>query len=165
MAKVQVWLRRRLNAEWAAHSLRTAVAALVSLLVAGLLRLPETYWAGITTIIVMQSTLGAALTPSWQRFRGTALGAATGALVVPYFGASVWVFGGGVFLLGPICALLGLERPSYRFAGITLAIVMLAAHGQRAWILALDRFAEVTLGILMGLVLTAIWPQSEGAAG
>jgi uncharacterized membrane protein YccC len=46
------------------HAVRTAVAAVVSLLVARLLRLPESYWAAVTALIVMQSTLGAALTAS-----------------------------------------------------------------------------------------------------
>ena len=50
------------------HSARTAVAAVVSLLVARLFRLPEAYWASISTLIVMQSTLGAALPISAQRF-------------------------------------------------------------------------------------------------
>jgi len=56
------------------HSARTAVAALASLLVARLFRLPEAYWAPITTLVITQSSLGAALAVSWQRFVGTALG-------------------------------------------------------------------------------------------
>ena len=49
------------------HSLRTAIACVVSLLVARLFRLPEAYWAAITALIVMQSSLGAALPISAQR--------------------------------------------------------------------------------------------------
>jgi uncharacterized membrane protein YccC len=63
------------------HSARTAVAAVVSLLVAQLFRLPEAYWAPITTLVITQSSLGAALTVSWQRLVGTALGAVVGAIV------------------------------------------------------------------------------------
>ena len=69
-----------LNRQPLVHSARTAVAATVSLVVARAFRLPEAYWAAITTLIVMQSTLGAALTISWRRFAGTALGAIVGAL-------------------------------------------------------------------------------------
>jgi uncharacterized membrane protein YccC len=43
---------------------RTAVAAVVSLVVARALELPEAYWDTITTLIIMQSTLGAALAVS-----------------------------------------------------------------------------------------------------
>ena len=145
------------------HSARTAVAAMVSLFVARLFRLPEAYWAAITTLIVMQSTLGAALTISRQRFAGTALGAAAGALLAAHFGPRVIVFGAGVFVIGVICAALHLERNAYRFAGITLAIVMLVARAKSAWEIAAHRFVEVSLGIVVGLMLTALWP--ERAAG
>jgi hypothetical protein len=43
------------------HSLRTAIACVVSLLVARLFRLPEAYWAPVTTVVITQSSLGAAL--------------------------------------------------------------------------------------------------------
>src|ERR1700747_444562 len=62
------------------HSARTAVAAVASVLVARLFRLPEAYWAPITTLVIKQSSLGAALEVSWQRFVGTALGAVLGAI-------------------------------------------------------------------------------------
>ena len=44
------------------HSIRTAVAAVGSLLIARFCRLPESYWAAVTAIVIMQSTLGAAWT-------------------------------------------------------------------------------------------------------
>jgi uncharacterized membrane protein YgaE (UPF0421/DUF939 family) len=143
------------------HSLRTAVAVVVSLLIARLVRLPEEYWAGITTLIVMQSTLGAAWTISKQRLLGTALGAAMGALLAAYFGENVAIFGAGVFILGVICAWLHIERNAYRYAGITLAIVMLIAHTQPTWIIAIHRFLEISVGIAVGLALTAIWPEPQ----
>lgn len=52
---------------------RTAAAAVLSLLGARVLGLPEGYWAAISTLIVMQSSLAAALPISVQRspvFRG-----------------------------------------------------------------------------------------------
>src|SRR5208283_2546151 len=107
------------------HSVRTAVAAVASVLVARLFRLPEAYWAAITTLVITQSSLGAALSVSWQRFVGTALGAALGAIVATFFAPHVLVFGICVFLLGLLCAALGAERPAYRFGGVTLAIVLL----------------------------------------
>src|SRR2546425_7350561 len=50
------------------HSARTAVAAVASLLAAQLFGLSEAYWAPITTLVVTQSSLGAAFAVSWQRF-------------------------------------------------------------------------------------------------
>lgn len=143
------------------HAAQTAVAAVVSLLVARLFRLPEAYWAAITTLIVMQSSFGAAWNLSKQRFAGTALGAIAGALLSGYVGSNVWVFGAGVFVLGVICALLHIHRSAYRYAGITLAIVMLVARAQPAWIIAVHRFFEISVGIAVGLVLTAVWPITQ----
>lgn len=147
------------------HALRTTVAAVVSLLVARLFKLPESYWAAITTLVVMQSTLGAVFTISWHRFVGTAIGAAAGALLATYFASKTGIFGMGIFILGIICALLRLDRAAYRFAGITLAIIMLVAHTNAAWIVAVDRFFEVSLGIAVGLALTAIWPDASEGSG
>ncbi len=83
----------RENPSSVAHSTRTAVAAVVSLLVARLLRMPEAYWASITALIVMQSTFGAALSISVQRFAGTAVGAVLGAAAATYFHGNVIVYG------------------------------------------------------------------------
>ena len=141
------------------HSAHTTVAAIASLLIARLFKLPETYWAAITTLVVMQSTVGAALTVSGQRFVGTALGAAMGALLVTYFGSSIAAFGAGVFIAGMICAALRLHKNAYRFAGVTLAIVMLVSGTRPALVLATHRFIEVSIGIAVGLILTALWPQ------
>lgn len=68
------------------HSSRTAVAAVASVLVARLFRLPETYWAPITTLVITQSSLGTALAVSGERFMGTVFGAAVGAIVASHFG-------------------------------------------------------------------------------
>ena len=159
MTRVRMSSLLGLNREWLEHSMRTAAAATASLLIARLLKLPEAYWASITTMVVLQSTLGGALKVSGQRLAGTALGAAAGALLSAYFGANVMVFTLGVFALGIVCAALRLDRPAYRFAGITLTIVMLIHYARPAWVVALHRFVEVSVGIVVGLVLTALWPQ------
>jgi uncharacterized membrane protein YccC len=148
-----------LDREWLVHSLRTAVAATASLLIARLFKLPEAYWATITTIVILQSTVVGALKVSAQRFAGTALGAAAGALLSAYFGESVVVFTAGVFALGVLCCALRLDRPAYRFAGITLTIVMLIHYARPAWVVALHRSVEVSVGIVVGLVLSALWPE------
>src|ERR1700757_176213 len=96
------------------NSARTTVAAVVSLLVARLFRLPEAYWAPITTLVIAQSSLGAALKVSEQRFVGTALGAVVGAIAATYFEPSVLVFAVGVFILGPLCILVRSDRSAYR---------------------------------------------------
>jgi len=157
--QIKKWILAKEKPPSPTHSLRTAFAAVASLLVARLLRLPEAYWAPITTLIVMQSSLGAALPVSAQRFVGTLLGAAVGALAVTYFSGNVLVFGIAVFVIGILCTMLRLERNAYRFASITLSIVMLVPRANSVWVIAVHRFVEVSVGISVGLVLTALWPE------
>ncbi len=152
--------------EWAGwavviHSARTAVAAVASVLVARLFRLPEAYWAAITTLVITQSSLGAALTVSWQRFVGTALGAVLGAIVASYFGPHVLVFGACVFIMGLLCAVVHSDRSAYRFGGVTLAIVLLVSRAEPAWRIAFHRFAEVSVGIGMALIFAWVWPETD----
>jgi uncharacterized membrane protein YccC len=151
-----------------ASSARTAIAAaaslLVSLWVARLSGLPEAYWSTILTLVIMQSTLGAAWKISVERFIGTILGALTGGLLARFFPPSWLVFALGIFFLGIVCALLRLQN-SYRFAGITVAIVMLVPRIHPVWIVALHRFGEVSIGIVVGLIVTAIWPLPKSEEG
>lgn len=146
------------------HALRTSVAAVASLLVARLFRLPESYWAAITTIVVMQSTLRTTITISRQRLIGTALGAAIGALAAILTGPNAFVFGLCILMGGVICALLHMERNAFRYTGITIAIILLTSHAEEAWIAALHRFAEISLGIVVGLAVTALWPEQEAVS-
>jgi uncharacterized membrane protein YccC len=143
------------------HSVRTAVAAVVSLLAARLFRLPQSYWAPITTLVITQSSLGAALDVSWQRFVGTVLGALLGGIVASYFPPHVLVFGVCVFLLGLICAVTHSKWSAYRFGGITLAIVLLIPRTSTAWQVAFRRFAEVSIGIAVALIFAWAWPERE----
>jgi fusaric acid resistance family protein len=98
------------------------------------------------------------------RFAGTALGAAMAALLMAYAAQNVAAFGAGVFVLGLICAPLCIGRNAFRHAGITLTIVMLVARAEPAWIIAIYRFLEISVGIAIGLLLTAVWPEPEPAA-
>lgn len=144
-------------------SARTAIAAAVSFLIAHRFSLSEAYWAPIVTLVIMQSTLGAAFKISTERFIGTIMGALAGGLIAAFLPRAWWVFGGGIFILGIICALSGLQN-SYRFAGVTLAIVILVPHATRPWIIALHRSIEVSIGIVVGLAITAIWPEPASRA-
>ncbi len=164
-ASVQSWLAAIDARSWILHSARTALAAALALGTARLLRLPEPYWAPISTLIVMQSTLGASWAVSRDRLLGTVLGIALGAGVASYVAAPGVFFPIGVFVLGLLCALLHLNLAAYRFAGVTLAIMTLVARGHAVWQIGVHRLLEVSLGILVGLVLSAAWPTTFPPAG
>jgi uncharacterized membrane protein YccC len=143
------------------QSIRTAITAGVSLVVARLFGLPEAYWAPITTLVIAQITVEAAWIDSRQRFIGTLLGAVVGALLARYVGASAITFVGGVFGIGLICAILKLDRPAYRFGSITIAIVVLVTRSGPQWMVAGHRFIEVSLGIAVALAMAWIWPEPK----
>jgi uncharacterized membrane protein YccC len=145
-------------------SARTAAAATVSFLIASLFGMREAYWAAILTLVIMQSTLGAAWSISIERFVGTVFGALTGGLLASYFPQTWWIFLGGVFVLGLICASLR-SMNSYRFAAITMTIIMMVPRTTAPWMLALHRFLEVSIGIVVGLAMTAVWPEREKPQG
>jgi uncharacterized membrane protein YgaE (UPF0421/DUF939 family) len=138
-------------------STRVTVVAVVSLLLArSWLGLPEFYWAPISGIVVILSTIPPR-TLAWQRFVGTGIGAVLGALIATFLQPNWIVYGIGVLLSGLVCSLLRIST-AYRFAAITLSIVLLITHSNRPWIVALHRFEEVSLGIAVALLITVVWP-------
>jgi len=152
-----------LNRQSLERAAKTAIAATIAVLVSRLLRLPEAYWAAVTTMVVMQSTLGASLSVSVLRLIGTAIGALSGAILSIYFGLNVYAFGAAVFFLGILTAVSHLDRGAFRFAGITLAIVMLVVRDKSPWLVASHRFAEISIGIVVGLLLVLLWPERAAA--
>jgi hypothetical protein len=98
----------------------------------------------IATLVMMQSTLDATLIISVERIAATALGALVGALLAIYFTGNVFAFAAAVFVIGIVCIALRMERTAYRYAGITLAIIVLISGSNPAWIVALHRFFEVS---------------------
>ena len=164
MQKLQALAPHRFKWAWwpiVLYSARTAIAAMASVLIARLFRLPEGYWAPITTLVITQSSLGAAFTVSWQRFVGTALGAVVGATMASYFGPNVLVFGVCVFILGLVCIVARSDVAAYRFGGVTLAIVLLVPREGPVWRVAFHRFAEVSIGIGVALLFAWAWPEKE----
>ena len=151
----------RVRRQVVVHSVRTAAAGVVSLVVARLLGLSEAYWAPVTTLVIAQSSLRETLSVSWHRFIGTALGAVVGAIVAIQIGPNLFAFGAGVLVLGLLCALVGSPRTAYRFGSVTLAVVLLVPRTNSAWHMAFHRFAGVSIGIGIALVLTVLWPEIE----
>ena len=139
----------KMNSHALVDSARTAVATLVSLLLARALKFPEFYWAPISTIIIMQSSIQP-FQGAWQRFVGTALGATLGAAIASYVGRSTIVYAAGIFVCG-ILAALSRVWSAYRVAAITFSIVVLISRGP-AWVFAWHRFLEVSLGIAVALI-------------
>jgi len=158
---VKLWKWEQENLPSVGHSIRTAIAATLSLAAARLFGLPEAYWAAIATLVVMQSTLDATLLISIERIAATALGAVTGAVVASYFTGNLLLFAATLFVLGLVCAAFRMEKSAYRYASVTLAIIVLIPRSNPAYIVAVHRFVEVSVGILVALAVTAVWPEHQ----
>lgn len=140
-------------------SLRTSLAAVAAMLLARFFKLPEYYWAPISAIVIVQSTIPP-LTLGWQRFVGTALGAVLGAALTTFFSVNAPIYALGILMCGLLSWLLHIGA-AYRFAGITLSIVLLIPHTSPPWIVGWHRFLEVSLGIAVALAVTKVWPLTK----
>lgn len=137
------------------------MAATISFVIARALEMPEAYWAAIATLVVMQSTLGATLLISIERIVATAVGAIIGALVATFFGQNLIIFAAAIFVIGLLSSVFRMEKSVYRYASITLAIIALIPRSNPAWIVALHRFIEVSVGIVVALIFAGVWPESR----
>ncbi|MDX6559490.1 MAG: hypothetical protein QOF72_2539 [Blastocatellia bacterium] len=164
MVGMKFWTWDKKNLPSIAHATRTAVAATLSVLIARLVQMPEAYWAAIATLVVMQSTLGATLTLSLERIVATAVGASVGAIEANFFGANLIMFAIAIVLIGLLSIAFRLEKTAYRYASITLAIIVLIPRSAPAWTIALHRFLEVSVGIIVALAVVAVWPEQQPSA-
>src|SRR5437762_8785609 len=156
---MKLWAWDQKNLPSTTHAIRTAVAATASVVLARLVQMPEAYWAAIATLVVMQSTLGATLTLSIERIAATAVGASAGALEANYFRTSLVAYAVAIFLVGLLSFAFRLEKTAYRYASITLTIIVLIPRSEAPWATALHRFLEVSIGIIVALVVVALWPE------
>jgi uncharacterized membrane protein YccC len=150
---------RAATTENAKQAIKTAIAGVASLYVTQLFHLPQGYWAAISALIVMQSNVGATLGASRTRLAGTAVGAVVGGAFMALLGDNILDFALAVAVAFFLCFVLRLPD-SQRLATVTVAIIMLIGHSASAWVVALHRFTEVSLGILIALVVSlTLWPN------
>jgi uncharacterized membrane protein YgaE (UPF0421/DUF939 family) len=99
----------------------------------------------------MRTTLKAAA----DRLLGTAIGAFLGGVFAYFWGGHLILFGVAITLTVLICEVLGLGQ-SYRLASVTVALVMLINRSGSPWSMAVYRFLEVALGIVVGVTISAV---------
>lgn len=140
-------------------ALRTTLAGLSTFVLAHLLELPQAYWAVLTSVIIMQASVGGSLKAGLDRMLGTIAGAIWGVsitLVVPHrdtlaLGLTLAV------AIAPL-ALVAALRPSYRMAPVTAIIVLLSTTGVQLGPVhyATDRVLEIGLGCLVGFAVSLL---------
>src|SRR5262245_56274056 len=139
--------------------LRTTLAGLMTFTLTYLLALPHAYWAVLTSVIIMQESVGGSLKATLDRMLGTVAGAIWGVsvtLMIPHrdtltLGLTLAV------ALAPL-ALLAALKPSYRVAPVTAVIVLLTTVGVQVAPMryAVDRVLEIGLGCLVGFAVSLL---------
>ena len=163
LIEIQEWARQTLHLLVRAERVsalnvaRTTLGMVLSVMAASACGLPEPFWAAMTTVLVMQSSLGAAWEISLQRLVGTAIGGVTGAVLVTWFPHGLPVLAVGMLVMGAICGLLRQSHNAFRFAGITLVVIAMPIYPNPSWVIALHRFLEVCIGIVVGMGVLALW--------
>lgn len=140
------------------QGIRTALAAVLAYWITSLLHLPGGYWAAISAIVVMQSEVGATVMASRDRLAGTAMGALVGLLTSLIWHHSLVVFGLAVLVVMMLCTALHF-RNAGRLGGVTVAIIVLIPYPGALWHIALQRFLEVSFGIVISLFVALAWTQ------
>jgi uncharacterized membrane protein YccC len=147
------------NASHFKQAFRTGAAALLSLYLTKALGLSQGYWAAISSIIVLQSHMGATVKASSGRLIATAIGAAVGALMIGIEG-NAYLSVAVAISVAVLCCTPQRLRDSYRLAGSTVISVMLGTRSASPWATALERFLEVSIGIMVALVVAKVlWPS------
>jgi len=171
MKPIQPWFARQHDRLWLAA--RMLISATAAYTLAQAFGLPQGYWAVLTTIIVTQNSVGGSLKAAIDRLVGSVCGALVGAaaaLLLPshtplILGATL------VVALTPL-AVLTAFYPTYRIAPITAIIVLMSTGAATLGPLdyALDRVLEITLGAVVGVVVSTLiaparaYAQLRGAA-
>ncbi|MGE0008777.1 MAG: FUSC family protein [Parvibaculaceae bacterium] len=144
------------------HALRVVTAVIAAFAVVKLAGLPQGWWAVITALLVVQTSVGGSLKAAFDRLWGTVAGGLYGAAVaiaIPH----VTDAGLGVAMAAAILPLayLAAVNPMFRVAPVTALIVMLPIYGHAAnpFVSAMDRVIEIVIGNIVALAVTfAILP-------
>lgn len=151
---------------------KVLLAAFLTLWLAMRLELPQPRTAMITVFIVMQPQGGQVFAKSFYRFLGTLAGSAMMVTLIALFAQNTELFLGSLAIWVGICSAGAARCRNFRaygfvLAGYTAAMVGLPAlaHPDGAFMAAVWRVLEISLGILCATVISAaILPQTASAA-
>ena len=155
LAPFQRWLQKKNFRRGAIEALKTGLAATLCLWLGHLFGLAHSYWAAITTIVVMGADREVTLTSCRDRLIGTAIGAFLGWVTFYTWHGHYLLYGLAVAICIFICSALAFDKAG-RLAGVALTIVVLIHLDSGPGQAAVARFLEVGLGIVVALAVTLL---------
>jgi uncharacterized membrane protein YccC len=148
------------------HGIKFAMAGVLSVYLALLLRLPEPTWALMTVFVIMIAQfVGAVAEKSVMRVIGTVAGGIIGYVLTAGLEQQPILY---LLLIGGVVgfgtAMFGYTKYPYAFLLCALTTMVVASNGMNnpafSWQPALARIEEVTLGVISAvLVSSLIWPR------
>ncbi|SAL43209.1 FUSC family protein [Caballeronia humi] len=149
---------------------KAVLAALLTLWIAMRLDMPQPRTAMTTVFVVMQPQSGMVLAKSFYRFCGTMVGLVVMLVLISLFSQQPVLFITATSLWVGLCTAGAARNRNFRsygfvLAGYTAALIGIPAaqHPDGAFLSALTRVSEVSLGILCaGAVSALVFPQHAG---
>ncbi|WP_250507352.1 MULTISPECIES: FUSC family protein [unclassified Caballeronia] len=149
---------------------KAVLAALLSLWIAMRLDMAQPRTAMTTVFVVMQPQSGMVLAKSFYRFCGTMVGLVVMMIFISLFSQQPVLFLSATALWVGVCTAGAARNRNFRsygfvLAGYTAALIGIPAaqHPEAAYLSALTRVGEVTLGIVCsGAVSALVFPQHAG---
>jgi uncharacterized membrane protein YgaE (UPF0421/DUF939 family) len=132
-------------------SLKTGLAAVLSLLLAHLIGLSYPYWAAVSAIVVM----GWDTTLTFASCRDRIIGAFLGWLTFYIWHGNYVVYGVSVAVCIFACSTLQFDKAG-RLAAATLSLIVLVQPDDSPGHVALARFLEIVIGVVMALAVTLL---------
>ena len=141
------------------HALRVGVAVVAAFAVIRLLSLPQGWWAVITALLVVQTSVGGSFKAALDRLWGTIAGAVYGAAVavaIPH--TTDWGLAIAIVIAILPLACLAAVKAAFRVAPVTALIVLLPiyGHADNPLVSAADRILEIAIGNIVALTVTLL---------
>jgi len=150
-------------------AIKSAVVAALSLFVgvsvSRLMGRPDKFisgaWCVMTSIVVLQASIGGTYKAAWKRFLGVLIGSFMGGIFTITFGTNPLSLGISIGLTVMTCCSIHLKE-SYRIACLSVAIVMVLwglNPTLSPWQFSLYRLVDSTIGILIAVIIAhLLWP-------
>jgi uncharacterized membrane protein YccC len=140
------------------HSIKTALACIIGLLLAKVVHFAVDQWLIITIVVVMcgQLNVGSLITKSKMRFLGTLSGSLIAAITIALFGTNIIAVATAISLSSIGFSYIATSEKSYSESGtlgaVTVIVILLGQNP--SLYTATHRFLEISAGILIAALVS-----------